>query len=214
VSNIPADKGCFISVEGGEGVGKSTQIAAIAQQLRRRGLEVIITREPGGTEGAENIRQMILHGSGDRWNIPAEALLFAAARADHVHRLIRPALDAGKWVISDRFIDSNRAYQGQGDALSDADIMDLHRIGSGGFMPDRTVILTLDEAEAKRRAAQRDGGEGDRIQSRSSKFHQRVHGAFARFASEDPARVRLIDAAGSTDEVTRRIMAELADMIA
>lgn len=213
-------RGCFISIEGGEGVGKSTQIAAIEKAMTARGLQVVITREPGGTDGAETIRRMILDGSKDRWTARTEALLFAAARSDHVARLISPALEEGKWVISDRFIDSSRAYQGQGtdgdsnaDTLTDSDIMDMHRMGSGGMMPDRTLVLTLNDIEANRRAAARDGGAGDRIQSRSGAFHARVHDAFVRFASEEPDRVRLVDASGSPDAVTQRMLAELADLL-
>ena len=137
-------RGRFISIEGGEGVGKSTQIAALAAFIEQKGFEVVLTREPGGTEGAETIRQLVLGGSAERWLPRAEALLFAAARSDHVERLIEPALARGKWVISDRFIDSSRAYQGAGAGLSDADIMALHHIGSRGMLPDRTLVLRLD----------------------------------------------------------------------
>jgi dTMP kinase len=141
-------RGRFVSIEGGEGVGKSTQIAALASAIRNAGHDVMLTREPGGTQGAEAIRQLLLGGSDERWLPRAEALLFAAARSDHVERLIRPAIESGKWVISDRFLDSSRAYQGGGSGLSDADILTLHQIGSDGLMPDRTLVLRLDPAEA------------------------------------------------------------------
>ena len=155
-------RGYFLSVEGGEGVGKSTQIAALAQAIRDKGHDVIVTREPGGTDGAEVIRQLLLGGSAGRWEPRTEALLFAAARSDHVERLIKPAIESGKWVITDRFLDSSRAYQGGGSGIDDAEILKLHEIGSQGYMPDRTLVLELPEEEANRRAALRDGNEADR----------------------------------------------------
>ncbi len=207
-------RGRFLSIEGGEGVGKSTQIVALADAIRQHGHDVILTREPGGTQGAEAIRQMLLGGSDERWLPRAEALLFAAARSDHVERLIRPAIDSGKWVISDRFLDSSRAYQGGGSGLSDADIMTLHQIGSNGQMPDRTLVLRLDPAEAARRANQRDLSRPDRIQARDSSFHADVDVAFFSYAERDPARIRLIDAAGKPADVTNRMIAEIADLLA
>ncbi len=207
-------RGRFLSIEGGEGVGKSTQIVALADAIRQHGHDVILTREPGGTQGAEAIRQMLLGGSDERWLPRAEALLFAAARSDHVERLIRPAIDSGKWVISDRFLDSSRAYQGGGSGLSDADIMTLHQIGSNGQMPDRTLVLRLDPAEAAHRANQRDLSRPDRIQARDSSFHADVDVAFFSYAERDPARIRLIDAAGKPADVTNRMIAEIADLLA
>ncbi|MDE0947216.1 MAG: dTMP kinase, partial [Sphingobium sp.] len=188
--------GRFITLEGGEGAGKSTQLRALAAALRARGLEVVETREPGGSEGAESIRALLLTGGEDRWSPRAEALLFAAARADHGEKAIRPALARGAWVLSDRYLDSSRAYQGQGE-LTDADIVALHRIGSAGFLPDRTLFLTLPEAEAERRARARDGDMSDRIGGRDRSFHRAVADAFARFAVEEPARFRPVDASGA-----------------
>ncbi len=205
-------RGRFISIEGGEGVGKSTQIASLAKAIRENGHEVIITREPGGTEGAEIIRQLLLGGSAERWLPRAEALLFAAARSDHVERLIEPALASGTWVIADRFIDSSRAYQGAGSGLSDADILTLHSIGSRGLMPDRTLVLRLDTQEAANRAATRDGNRPDRIQGRAETFHSDVDVAFVGYAERDP-RVRLVDASGSPETVTERLLAQVADLL-
>ena len=205
-------RGRFISIEGGEGVGKSTQIAALAAFIEQKGFEVVLTREPGGTEGAENIRQLVLGGSAERWLPRAEALLFAAARSDHVERLIEPALANGKWVISDRFIDSSRAYQGAGSGLSDADIMALHHIGSRGMLPDRTLVLRLDTMEAANRAATRDQNQPDRIQGRVETFHADVDIAFVSFA-ESEQRVRLVDASGGPHEVTVRLLAEISDLL-
>ena len=205
-------RGRFISIEGGEGVGKSTQIAALAAFIEQKGFKVVLTREPGGTEGAETIRQLVLGGSAERWLPRAEALLFAAARSDHVERLIEPALASGKWVISDRFIDSSRAYQGAGSGLSDADIMALHHIGSQGMLPDRTLVLRLDSKEAANRAAARDQNQPDRIQGRVETFHADVDIAFVSFA-ESEQRVRLVDASGAPHEVTMRLLAEISDLL-
>ena len=205
-------RGRFISIEGGEGVGKSTQIAALAAFIEQKGFEVVLTREPGGTEGAETIRQLVLGGSAERWLPRAEAVLFAAARSDHVERLIEPALARGKWVISDRFIDSSRAYQGAGSGLSDSDIMALHHIGSRGMLPDRTLVLRLDSKEAANRAAARDQNQPDRIQGRVETFHADVDIAFVSFA-ESEQRVRLVDASGAPHEVTMRLLAEISDLL-
>jgi dTMP kinase len=155
---------------------------------------------------------MLLTGGADRWNARAEALLFAAARADHIEKTIRPALARGAWVLSDRFLDSSRAYQGQGE-LSDADILALHQIGSAGFLPDRTLFLTLPEAEAETRAYARDGDVSDRIGGRDRSFHRAVADAFVRFAADEPARVRAIDASGAADDVTARLLAALDDLL-
>jgi thymidylate kinase len=204
--------GRFISLEGGEGAGKSTQLRALAAALRARGLEVVETREPGGSEGAEAIRAMLLTGGADRWNPRAEALLFAAARADHIEKTIRPALERGAWVLSDRFLDSSRAYQGMGD-LTDGDIWTLHRIGSGGFLPDRTFYLTLPEAEASARAHRRDGDAPDRIGGRDRAFHLAVAQAFDAFVAQDPARIRAVDASGAPESVTMRLVEQLQDLL-
>jgi dTMP kinase len=206
-------KGRFITLEGGEGAGKSTQLAALAQALRARGIEVVTTREPGGSEGAEAIRALLLNGSADKWNARAEALLFAGARADHVDKLIRPALDRGAWVVCDRFLDSNRAYQSGASGLADNDILTLHRIGSDGLLPDRTVVLTLPAGEAEARAEARDGVAKDRFGGRDRAFHDRVRDAFICYAHMEPQRIRLVDASGLPNEVTSRLIAELSDLL-
>lgn len=199
----------FISLEGGEGAGKSTQIRALSAELAARGIDHVITREPGGTEGAEAIRALLLGGSEDRWNAAAEALLFAAARADHVARLIAPALAAGRWVLCDRFIDSTRAYQGGAGGIADADIMALHRIGCGGVLPDRTLLLDLPEAEGAMRARARDGGGADRMGGRDARYHADVATRFRALAAGEPARFRVIDGTGSPATVTARLIAAL-----
>lgn len=201
--------GRFIVFEGGEGVGKSTQSRLLAEALRARGLEVVTTREPGGTPGAEAIRALVLASDGPGWGARAEALLFAAARADHVETLIRPALTRGAWVVCDRYLDSSRAYQGGGSGLQDADIMTLHSIGSEGLLPDVTVLLTLDPAEAAARALRRDAGALDRIGGRAAEYHARVAAAFLRYAAEDPARFAVIAADGAPEAVHARVLAAI-----
>jgi dTMP kinase len=206
-------RGCFITLEGGEGVGKSTQAARLADALRARGHDVIVTREPGGTPGAEAIRDLLMTGDEDRWSARAEALLFAAARADHVEKIIRPALAAGQWVICDRFIDSTRAYQGGAGGVPDADIMTLHSIGCGGLLPDRTLLFLLPQDAAATRAEARVEGNDDRFGARQSIYHQRLAERFAQIAESDQARFRTIDASGSLDTVTDRLMAALDDLL-
>ena len=205
-------RGRFISLEGGEGVGKSTQVKALAAALRGRGHDVIETREPGGSEGAEAIRKLLLEGSADRWTPGAEALLFAAARADHVAKTIRPALDAGRWVMTDRFLDSSLAYQGGADGVSIEQLRQLHQVGSGGLLPDRTLLLALPAEEAARRAEVRDRGGSDRIGGRDAAYHARVAENFATLAEAEPGRFRLIDALGDADMVTARLVTALGDL--
>lgn len=206
-------RGRFISLEGGEGVGKSTQLQALSDSLRGRGLTVLVTREPGGSPGAEAIRRLLLEGEEKRWNARAEALLFAAARADHVEKTIKPALDRGDWVLSDRFIDSSLAYQGAAGGLGVEAVRDLHRFGCEDFLPDRTLVLTLDESEGALRARARDGHYGDRIGSRPPSYHAAVDAGFREMAAKEPHRVRLIDASGSPETVTARLLYALGDLL-
>ena len=206
-------RGRFITLEGGEGVGKSTQAKRLAEALRARGIDVIETREPGGSAGAEAIRKLLLEGAGDRWTAEAEALLFAAARADHVARTIRPALDAGKWVVCDRFLDSSLAYQGGASGLGDDAIRALHDVGSGGLLPDRTLLLDLPMFTAATRELERDGGNRDRFGERDAPFHKAVVESFRRLAAGEPDRFRVVDAKGSPEEVTARLLAALDDLL-
>jgi len=192
--------GHFISFEGGEGTGKSTQIKMLANWLIEKQQDVLITREPGGTEGAEAIRTLLLNGDNDRWNMRSETLLFAAARADHVAKLINPALAEGKWVLTDRFIDSSRAYQSAAGGLDDCDIMQLHDFGSAGLLPDITFLLTLPIDKAHARLKNRDGDNGDRIQDRAAAFHRKVLAGFQSYAEQDPDRFCVID--GDADIAT------------
>ena len=205
-------RGRFITLEGGEGVGKSTQSARLAEALRGRGLEVVETREPGGSPGAEAIRRLLLEGADERWTIEAEALLFAAARADHVVRTILPALERGAWVLCDRFLDSSIAYQGGAGGLGADAIRALHAVGSKNFLPDRTLLLELPEDVASQRLALRDLGGADRIGGRGQDFHLRVARAFAELAAEEPERFRRVDASGAPEEVTQRLLAAIEDL--
>ena len=204
--------GRFIAFEGGEGAGKSTQGRLLAQALRARGIGVVVTREPGGTPGAEAIRALLLAPPGEGWPPEAEALLFAAARADHVVHLIRPALARGDWVICDRFVDSSRAYQGGAAGLGDAAITALHTFGSDGLRPDRVILLEGDEAALADRLAAR-GQAADAIESRPAEYHRAVAAAFRALADADPQGFARIDALGAPEDVHARIMAALADLI-
>lgn len=204
--------GRFIAFEGGEGAGKSTQGRLLAEALRARGLNVVITREPGGTPGAEAIRALLLAPPGAGWPPEAEALLFAAARADHVAQLIRPALARGEWVICDRFVDSSRAYQGGAGGLGDDAITALHAFGSGALRPDRVILLEGDEAALTGRLAAR-GEAADAIEGRPAEYHRAVAAAFRALAEQDAQGFARIDALGSAQEVHARILSALGDLI-
>lgn len=206
-------QGRFIAFEGGEGAGKSTQARLLAEHLRALGIEVLLTREPGGTPGGEAIRRLLLEPPGEGWGPEAEALLFAAARADHVARAIRPALAAGRWVISDRYVDSSRAYQGGGGGLSDADVLALHRVGSRGLLPDLTVLIEVAPEEAAARLARRDGDASDAIGGRNAGYHAEVAAAFARVAEAEPGRFVRIVSAATADETHAQVMASLASLL-
>lgn len=202
-------RGKFIALEGGEGAGKSTQARLLAEALRERGQACVVTREPGGTPGAEAIRALLLGTEGEGWHPRAEALLFAAARSDHVERLIVPTLERGEWVICDRFVDSSRAYQGGGSGLSDAEVLDLHRIGSGGLLPDLTLLIEVSPEIVAARLAARDGDQADRIGGRDASYHAAVAAAFRRFADAEPARFARIGGDGPPDQVHAAVLAAL-----
>lgn len=205
--------GRFITLEGGEGTGKSTQVKALGRALEAKGINVHLTREPGGTSGAEAIRELLLKGQDEKWTVRGEALLFAAARAEHCAMLIEPALARGKWVICDRFIDSSRAYQSVSGVLDDEEILTLHKLGSNGLMPDRTFVLDLPEDIALRRAHARDRGDHDRIGGRDSDYHQKVMANFRKFAADEPDRVYLVDGSQSADDVTGKLMQNLSNWV-
>jgi dTMP kinase len=197
-------RGRLITVEGGEGAGKSTQVALLVAALERAGGNVRATREPGGSAGAEAIRQVLLEGEGERWDATSEALLFAAARHDHLVRLIEPALSEGIWVVCDRFADSTLAYQGYGRGLALADVMALNRLALGDFTPDLTLILDLPVETGLARAAAR--STADRFERLDRDFHQRLRDGFRQIAAADPARCVLIDASPNPRAVHRAIL--------
>jgi dTMP kinase len=205
-------RGRFIALEGGEGVGKSTQLKRLAEALRARGLDVVETREPGGSRGAERIRELLL-GKSEEWGPRAEALLFAAARTDHVDKIIRPALDRGKWVVSDRFIDSSLAYQGGAWGLGIDAVRRINAFGIGDCIPDRTLVLAMENDAGADRAKARDQEGADRIGGRSADYHRRVNEAFRQIAADEPGRVQLVDASGSIDEVGERLLHAIADLL-
>ncbi len=208
-----SQSGKFITLEGGEGVGKSTQAVLLAERLRSAGKTVVVTREPGGTPGAEAIRALLMTGDADRWSARAEALLFVAARADHVERVIRPALDRGEWVICDRFVDSTRAYQGAAGGLDSDDLLMLHMIATDGLMPDRTLLMRLAFHEAETRTLARDGETRDRFADKGDAYHAKLSKAFDAMARAEPDRFRTIDAEGVPSIVTTRLLAAIDDLL-
>ena len=202
--------GKFITLEGGEGAGKTTQIKLLADALKAGGLDPIITREPGGSPAAEVIRSFLVEGAVDRWQPMTEALLNFAARLEHVQATIEPALVAGRWVLCDRFADSTVAYQGYGHELGRAVIDELHRLVLGYFQPDLTVILDIPVAEGLARATNREQAEDsreDRYEHMDEGFHQRLRDGFLDIARRNPERCVVIDAAQEPDKVQAEIRA-------
>lgn len=197
-------RGRFISFEGGEGTGKSTQVRRLADRLGARGLEVVATREPGGSSGAEALRTLLVEGAADRWSSISETLILYAARADHLERTIRPALDRGAWVVSDRFSDSTRAYQGAAGGVSAAFIASLEAEVVGETWPDLTLILDLPVDVGLARASRR-GGLEHRFESKGADFHQRLRAGFLDLAGRDPSRCVIIDANGAEEALADAI---------
>ncbi len=201
---MTAPRGRFISIEGGEGAGKSTQVGFLVAALDRAGIPVRATREPGGSPGSEAIRQLLIEGEGDRWDAIGEALLLVAARRDHVARLIAPALAQAVWVVSDRFADSTMAYQGYGRGVALADLAALHRFAVGDFGPDLTVILDLPVEIGLARAAAR--SPADRFERLDRDFHEKLRYGFRQIAADNPARCVLVDASGDPQSVHRAVL--------
>jgi dTMP kinase len=202
-------RGCFITFEGGEGAGKSTQIRRLAERLRADARDVVLTREPGGSPGAESIRELLLNGAVDRWSPLTEALLMNAARRDHIERVIAPALARGAVVLCDRFADSTRAYQGAGGAVDPNVIARLEAAVVGEMRPDLTLIFDLPVAEGLRRALSRNGGE-ERFEAKGEAFHERLRAAYLAIARSEPDRCVVIDAAASLDAVEAAIAVAIA----
>jgi dTMP kinase len=199
-------RGKFITFEGGEGTGKSTQAAMLALRLESIGLAVQLTREPGGSPGAEIIRHVLLSGAAKPFGPEVEAMLFAAARDDHVQCTIRPALDAGKWVICDRFVDSTRVYQGVLGEVDQRLIKSLERVSIGDLTPDLTVILDVPvEVGLERIASRRAGAAPDRFEAENVEFHQKLREAYHAIAAEEPQRCLIIDASAAKEEVAKEV---------
>jgi dTMP kinase len=206
------DRGRFITLEGGEGAGKSTQARLLAAWLAEKNIDAVLTREPGGTPGAEDIRTLLVTGDVGRWDPLTETLLHYAARREHFARLIRPALQAGQWVLCDRFIDSTLAYQGFGQDIDRAAIVSLRDIVLGDFTPDLTLILDVSPETRRARTAGRPGNE-DRYERMNEAFHNRVRQGFHAIAAAEPDRCTIISAdqpidavfAAITEAVTRRL---------
>jgi dTMP kinase len=210
--NRPSLRGRFITFEGGEGSGKSTQIRKLAERLDAAKLRAIVTREPGGSPGAEIIRHLVLSGMGKLLGPDAETLLFAAARDDHVRTVILPALNQGIWVLCDRFFDSTRAYQGRLGKVSPGVLNAMQRVTIGDLKPDLTVILDLPvEIGMQRAAARRGSAAPDRFEAEDIQFHQDLRDAYRRIAAEDPQRCVLIDAGADPDTVAGRIWTALRE---
>ncbi|MBI4969469.1 MAG: dTMP kinase [Rhodospirillales bacterium] len=192
------NRGRFISFEGGEGSGKSTQIRLLAEKLNGQGIEAILTREPGGSPGAEQIRALLVLGETGRWDAMTEALLHTAARRSHLAVTVWPALSQGRWVISDRYADSTLAYQGHGHGLPVEDIRRLHRLANENFWPDLTLILDVPVELGLERAGKRGGAE-DRYERMGRDFHERLRQGFRAIAEAEPARCALIDSSGDIE---------------
>lgn len=205
-------RGRFVTLEGGEGAGKSTQAQLLAQRLAALGVSVVVTREPGGSPGAEIIRHLVLSGMGKLLGPEAETLLFAAARDDHTRTVIEPALKQGTWVLSDRFSDSTRVYQGALGHVSPGILNAMQRVTIGDLKPDLTVILDVPvDIGLKRAAARRGTAAADRFESEDVHFHQQLRDAYRQIAANEPERCVLIDATEETAKVAANIWSSLRD---
>ncbi len=210
----PAKAGKFITFEGGEGVGKSTQVKRLAAALEAAGTRCIVTRDPGGAPAAEAIRHLLVKGKTARWQPMSEVLLHNAARIEHLAATVRPALETGTWVVCDRFTDSTLAYQGFGHGLDTAAITNLHWLLYKDFKPDLTLILDLDLDAGLARAGSRANGDGeDRYERMGRAFHERLRQGFLEIAGAEPERCTVVDAAGDVETVHARIMAVVCDRL-
>lgn len=205
-------RGRFITLEGGEGAGKSTQIALLKAALEAQGIPVLTTREPGGSEGGEEIRNLLVNGATHRWEPLTEALLNYAARHEHLQKVILPALADGTWVLCDRFADSTMAYQGYGHAMNREVIRRLHRLVVDDVSPDLTLIFDMPVEQGLERAGSRGEGE-DRYERMGVEFHQRLRAGFLEIAKKDPVRCAVIDATGDIGAVAMAVTAEVAQRL-
>lgn len=205
-------RGRFITFEGGEGAGKSTQARLLVERLQAAGLTVVLTREPGGSEGAEALRALLVTGDRDRWTPTAETLLMYAGRSDHLTRLIRPALEAGTWVVCDRFSDSTRAYQGAGGGVSPAFIEVIEAEVVGPDKPDLTLVFDMPVEVGLERAFGRDMFEA-RFESKGLEFHERLRAEFLRIAASQPQRCAMIDATGTLEGVADQVWSAVSSRL-
>lgn len=213
---MPENTGLFISFEGGEGAGKSTQIRILAESLIARGLEVVVTREPGGSPGAEAVRHVLLSGAAEPFGVRMEAMLFAAARNDHVEEVIRPALHRGAVVLCDRFLDSSRVYQGTTGNLEPEFIETLQRIAIDGMMPDLTLIFDIPAAEGLARARKRadPGATPDRFEKEELETHEKRREAYLDIALNEPRRCRIVSADQPQAKVTQDVLSFVEPLVA
>ena len=202
-------QGFFITVEGPDGAGKTTQVKAIVEALQNKGYDVLVTREPGGTPISDKIREIILSPTHREMADATEVLLYAAARAQHVHEVIRPALEDGKIVICDRYVDASVAYQGYGLGVPTQKVSHINRFATGGLTPDRTYLLDVPVQEGKNRLQARN--ELDRIEQKGEAYHERVRAGFLELAEQSPERFRVVNAARGIEEVTQEILADFYD---
>lgn len=201
-------RGAFISFEGGDGVGKSTQIALLAERLRKAGVDIVTTREPGGSPGAEAVRALLVKGAADRWSPMAEALLMYAARADHLEKTVNPARARGAVVLSDRFSDSSMAYQGAAGALGESAIAALEKLVVAKDGPDLTIVLDAPVGASLSRTASRGGDH--RFEAKGAEYQERVRQAFLKIAAADPKRCVVVDAARPVEDVGSDIAAAVS----
>ena len=201
-----ASKGRFITLEGGEGTGKSTQAARLVEALKSAGIDAIQTREPGGAPGAEDIRALLVRGDVNRWEPLSEVILNYAARFEHLQKTILPALAVGTWVVSDRFADSTLAYQGYGHGVDRAQIEAIHHAVVGDFSPDLTLVLDLPAKEGLSRATHGDDGGENRYENMDAAFHERLNEGFRTIAADNKDRCVVIEGAGDMEAVHGRIM--------
>jgi dTMP kinase len=201
-------RGLFITFEGIDGCGKSTQRELLAEQLKQRGLEVVVTREPGGTEIGEGIRRLLISDASVHIAPTTELLLYVAARAQHVAELIKPSVEAGRIVISDRYTDSTVAFQGYGRGLDLEMVAKLNTFATNGLVPDLTIVFDLDPAMARTRLGSRPvGGLLGAFDEQHADFHERMRSGYLRMATSEPSRIRVVDASGSAEETHSRVMA-------
>ncbi|MDA9769448.1 dTMP kinase [Emcibacteraceae bacterium] len=205
-----SNKGKFITFEGGEGVGKSTQVNLLHQKIIKKGVKCQLTREPGGSPGAEEIRELLVKGGTDKWHPMTEALLHNAARAEHLEQTVLPAIESGTWVISDRYVDSTLAYQGYGQGVDVERLLKLHKISTGNYWPDVTIVLDGQELNRALEREEENTDKEDRYERMGAEFHKKLQESFLDIARKHPERCIVVSAKGTIDEVANRIWQAIA----